>query len=97
MGDKIEAADKQTIEDAVAKLKTALAGTDIADIKSATDELQKAFYAVSEKIYSNQNAQPGGDSSASYNAGGGASDEGGSNDGQYYDADYEVVDDDEKK
>ncbi len=98
MGDKIEAADKQTIEDAVAKLKTALAGTDISDIKSATDELQKAFYAVSEKIYSNQNAQPGGDSSAGYgdHASGGAQ-EGGPSDGEYYDADYEVVDDDEKK
>ncbi len=99
MGDKIEAADKQTIEDAVAKLKTALAGTDISEIKSATDELQKAFYAVSEKIYSNQNAQPGGDSSAGYgdHAPGGGAPEGGPSDGEYYDADYEVVDDDEKK
>ncbi len=96
MGDKIEASDKQTIEDAVSKVKTALNGTDIAAIKAATDELQKAFYAVSEKIYNTQGAQPGGDGSAGENAGGGA-DDGAPGGGEYYDADYEVVDDDEKK
>ena len=95
-GDKIDAADKQTIEDAVAKVKTALSGTDIAAIKAASEELQKAFYAVSEKLYNTQGAQqPGGDGGFNQDeqAPGGS----GEGDGQYYDADYEVVDDDEKK
>ena len=55
MGDKISASDKQTIEDAVSKVKKALSGTDVQAIKSATEELQKAFYAVSERLYSNAN------------------------------------------
>ena len=95
MGDKVEAADKQTIEDAVAKVKTALSGTDTAAIKTASDELQKAFYAVSEKIYSAQGAQqPGPD--GGFNPGEQASGGSGEGSGEYYDADYEVVDDDKK-
>ena len=44
------------------KLKEANKGTDIEAIKAATDEVQKAFYAVSEKLYKNaapQDGQPG--------------------------------------
>ena len=39
------------------KLKDALKGTDIEAIKNATDSLTKAFYAVSEKLYSQQGGQ----------------------------------------
>ena len=88
MGDKVEAADKQTIEDAVAKVKTALSGTDVEAIKLATEELQKAFYAVSEKLYSQANPQD----AAGQNPGAGQDPE-----GEFYDADYEVVDDDKQE
>ncbi len=91
MGDKISAEDKRTIEDAISKVRTALSGTDVSNIKNATDELQKAFYAVSEKLYSQAGGQAQG--GAGYTSGaGGAGQQG----GQYYDADYEVVDDDKK-
>ena len=92
MGDKIDAGDKQTIEDAIAKVKTAMSGTDTETIKQAVSELEKAFYAASEKLYSQANPQdgggggfPGGDPGASGGGSGGG--------GDYYDADYEVVDD----
>ncbi|MDR0490342.1 MAG: molecular chaperone DnaK, partial [Oscillospiraceae bacterium] len=39
MGDKIEAGDKQAIEDAIAKVKTALSGTDTETIKEAVGDL----------------------------------------------------------
>jgi len=94
MGDKIEAGDKQTIEDAIAKVKTALSGTDTESIKQAVEELEKAFYAVSEKLYSQVDPQDG----ASGGGFGGGPDGGGSGEGgpdEYYDADYEVVDDEE--
>jgi len=87
MGDKIPADDKGRVQGALDKLKESLKGTDIAAIKADTEALQQAFYAVSEKLYQQANpqgAQPGGD--------GGASQE-----GQYYDADYKVVDDDDQK
>ncbi|NLL45805.1 MAG: molecular chaperone DnaK [Clostridiales bacterium] len=91
MGDKISAEDKKTIEDAIAKVKTALAGTDTAQIKSASEELTKAFYAVSEKLYS----QAGGAQAGAGFDPNAAGDTGAAG-GQYYDADYEVVDDDKK-
>ena len=93
-GDKIDAADKETIEAAIEKVKTALTGTDTPTIKAAVEELEKAFYAVSEKLYSQAGPQ-GGDPGPDFNAadfGGGAA-PGGSNDG-VYDADYEVIDED---
>jgi molecular chaperone DnaK len=94
MGDKIDANDKQSIETALQKVRTALTGTDTDAIKSAVDELEKTFYAVSEKLYSQaapQDAPPftGGD------AGSGPDTAGGGHEGQVYDADYEVVDDGE--
>ena len=93
MGDKISADDKKTIEDAIAKVRSALSGTDIEQIKKATEELTKAFYAVSEKLYSQAGAQGQGAGFDPNAAAGG----GGAQGGQYYDADYEVVDDDKDK
>ncbi len=86
MGDKLDASDKASVEAELEKLKTALKGSNTEDIKAASDSLTKAFYAVSEKLYSQANpqggAQPGPEQPG-----------GGNNDG-YYDADYKVVDDD---
>jgi len=68
LGDKISAEDKASIQTAVDKLKELNKGSDIAAIKAATEEVQKAFYAVSEKLYQQANPnqgqpgqQPGGD------------------------------------
>ena len=47
MGDKIPAGDKASVESALGKLKETLKGTDTQAIKNATEELTKAFYAVS--------------------------------------------------
>ncbi len=87
MGDKIPADDKGKVQGALDKLKETLKGQDTAAIKADTEALQQAFYAVSEKLYQQANpqgAQPGGDA-------------GGAQEGQYYDADYKVVDDDDQK
>ena len=96
MGDKLDAADKGEVEQKLASLKTALSGTDTEAIKKATEELTQAFYKVSEKMY--QQANPQG---AQSNPGAGYTDPGaqqGQQHGcQYYDADYEVVDDDKDK
>ena len=67
LGDKISAEEKSSIEAAVEKLKEVNKGTDVAAIKAATEELQQAFYKVSEKLYQQANpqgaegAQPTGD------------------------------------
>ena len=91
MGDKLSDGDKSEIESKLSALKTALSGTDTASIKSATEALTQAFYAVSEKLYQQTNPQQGCDPNC-------ANGECGNNGGQnYYDADYEVVDDDNNK
>ena len=87
MGDKLDASDKATIQGEVNKVKEALKGTDTQAIKNATEELTKAFYAVSEKLYSQQGGQSGPDMGG---AAGGAT---GGSDDNVVDADYEVVDD----
>ena len=72
-------------------------GTDTAAIKTATEELTKVFYDISSKLY--QQANPQGGAADAGQAGGAAGNGGaqGGNDGQdYYDADYQVVDDDNK-
>ena len=59
MGDKIPEGEKAPVLAAVEKLKEAQKGSDLQAIKSATEEVQKAFYAVSEKLYQNA-ARPAG-------------------------------------
>ncbi len=59
LGDKIDASEKASIENAVNDLKEKNKGNDIAAIKAATEAVQKAFYAVSEKLYQNSGAQGG--------------------------------------
>jgi len=95
MSDKLEADDKANIEAAVEKVKTALSGTDTQAIKDSVEELEKAFHAVSEKLYS-QAGPAEGAPGPDFNAAdfGGAATSGQSDDG-VYDADFEVVDEDE--
>ena len=89
MGDKVTEAEKAPVKEAIEKLKTAQKGTDLAAIKAATEEVQKAFYAVSEKLY--KNAAPQGEANAAPNAGAGQQADG--NDDGVVDADYEEVKD----
>ncbi len=77
LGDKIDAADKSDLEAKMNDLKEALKGEDIEAIKAKQEELTKAFYAVSEKVYQ-QNA-PQGDAGAAPDGGAAPDSEG------YYD------------
>ncbi|MBQ7108424.1 MAG: molecular chaperone DnaK [Clostridia bacterium] len=63
LGDKISEGEKSEINAAVAELRTALGGTDLEAIKAKQEELQKKFYAISEKLYQQANPQgaPGAD------------------------------------
>ena len=94
MGDKLDAGDKANIEGELNKVKEALKGTDTQAIKNATEGLTKAFYAVSEKLYSQAGAQPGPDMGGAAGGATGATNNGG--DDNVVDADYEVVDDNNK-
>ena len=74
MGDKLGADEKAEVQAKVDALKEALKGTDTADIKAKQEELTKAFYAVSEKMYQQaapqDGAAPQGDAGADAGADG---------------------------
>ena len=95
VGDKIPADEKSKVQAGIDKLKETLKGDDTDAIKAATEELTQLFYAMSEKLY--QQANPQGAQGAGPDMGGA---QGGAQTGpdgqQYYDADYKVVDDDDK-
>lgn len=87
-GDKLEEADKTEVNNKVAALKTTMQNGTVEEIKSGMDELQKAIYAVSEKLYK-ANAPQQGEQAAS----GANPQQGGQNpNGDVYDADYKDVD-----
>ena len=89
MGDKLDGADKSTIEAAIQKVKDAVAANNVDDMKKTTEELQQVFNNVAQKIYQqNPGAAQGFDPSQ---AAGGAT-QGGADD-NVVDADYTVVDD----
>src|SRR5512138_1193060 len=56
-GDKIDAAEKQKIEEGLAALKKALDGDDADAIKKASDDLMQASHKLAEAVYAK--AQPG--------------------------------------
>ena len=109
LGGKLDAGDKGTLEAAVNKVKEALKGSDSAAIKAATEELTKAFYPITEKLYQQANPQggaqggptggpTGGPDMGGFGGGftGGAQGGATGGDDGVVDADYTVVDDDNK-
>ena len=73
LGDKVDASEKADIQAKIDALKEALKGSDTEAIKTKQEELQKAFYAVSEKVYKAaaeaQGAQPGAGDTGAQSAG----------------------------
>ena len=88
VGDKVPESEKAPIQAGIDKLKETLKGEDTDAIKAATEELTQLFYKMSEKLY--QQA-PQGDAAAQQPGA-----DAGAQGGQYYDADYKVVDDDDQ-
>ena len=87
-GDKLEEADKTEVNNKVAALKTTMQNGTVEEIKSGMDELQKAIYAVSEKLYKASAPQQGEQVAPGANP-----QQGGQNpNGDVYDADYKDVD-----
>ena len=91
--DKIGAQEKGEAEAAIATVKSAMEGTDVEALKSATDRLSQAAMKIGEAMYKAEQAQsqtppPGGDSGPQA---------GGPKDDKVVDAEFEEVDDKKKK
>lgn len=78
--DKIDEADRTAVNTAKEDLQKALAGDDVDEIERKTEELTKAMYAFTSKMYQNANPEQGGPTGA---------------DDDVIDADYNIPDDDQ--
>lgn len=100
MGDKVDSAEKQKIEDAIADLKKVMETDNVSEIKAKTESLKQASYKIAEELYKQQAAQgaagAGPDAGANPNANDGGSSsagsQGGFDKGSAEDVNYEVHD-----
>ena len=85
IGDKVSEEDKAPVKEAIEKLRTTVAGGNTDAIKADTEALEKAFYALSEKLYAQQGGAQGAgpDMGADPNMGGQQGGQG------FYNADFE--------
>jgi len=90
LGDKVPADQKQSLEEAIKKVRDSLAGEDVEAIKQAMEELQNRFQSISADLYKQAAASqstPPPESGESAGKG----------EEKVVDADFEVVDEDKKK
>jgi molecular chaperone DnaK len=91
-GDKVPAETKTKIDSAVERARKALRGDDMAEIRSAQEELTRVFSEAGQSFYQQQGAQTGqpeggaGEQPAGAGAGPTGADD-------VVEADYEIVDD----
>ena len=91
-GDKLPADKKGKIDGAAERLREALKGSDMNEVKSATEQLNAAWGEASQDLYAAMNAQPGADATPDDGAPSDADDR-----GPVADADFEVVDEGDAK
>ncbi len=84
-GDKVPAADRSAIEEAIKEVREALKGEDVGRVKRASDALTRASHKMAEALYREAQAKPSG-------GGGGPEGAAGGNGGRAKTAEGEVVD-----
>ena len=87
VGDKAPADVKSAAEEAINEAKSALEGSDLDAIKAATEKMQQAGYKLAEVVYSTQGPDAASQAAAAEST---PADD-------TIEADYEVVEDDDKK
>jgi molecular chaperone DnaK len=95
LGEKVDSAAKENLDQAIAGLKEAAEGEDLGKIKSASEKLNSLLHEISTKLYEQVSKEEQAQAGAGAGPGGAAGGAGEQED--VVDADYEVVDDDEKK
>ncbi len=89
---KVQPGEREAINSAISKLKTAMEGSSVEAIRQAKTELEQASHQFAQRIYQESSQEAGGAHQGG-NAGGDNQGETGGKD-KVYDADYEVVDED---
>jgi molecular chaperone DnaK len=98
LGDKVPAEDAAKINEAGDELKKALDGQDLDLIKQKTEDLTKALYDLTSKTYQQSDGPEGAGQPGAPGGEAGAGEEAGASgdSGPTVDADYKVVDDEQK-
>ena len=96
LGDKITPDELTKIDDAKKKLEEALKGTDSDAIKNASAELGDIFQGISARVYQETGAAGAAGAAGAGATGAGAAGGSAADKKDFYDADYEVVDDDQQ-
>ena len=91
-GDKLQDSDRNEINTKVAALRETLKTGTVDQLKAGMDDLQKAVYAASEKLYQQQAPQGGQPGQQPPYQGGNPGGGNNGGDGNVYDADYKEVD-----
>jgi molecular chaperone DnaK len=90
-GDKVDAAEKSKIEDAIALVKKALEGDDLEAIKKAQEELMNVSHKLAEAMYAKTAGGADGPGAAGGAGAAGADSSSGKKDDDVVDADFEEV------
>ena len=90
-GDKVDAAEKAKIEEAIEKVKKALEGDDLDAIKKAQDDLMNVSHKLAEAMYAKTAGGPGGPGASGGAGSAGADQDSGKKDDDVVDADFEEV------
>ena len=93
LGEKVTQQERATVEAAVSDLEAANKTDSIDDIKAKMDALMKAMGPISQRVYQEASQQQGAQQGPAGDAGAQQQSSGGSNNGDYVDADYKIVDD----
>lgn len=101
MGEKLDGETKSKLETAIGRLKEAQKGSNLEEMKSATEQLNKEWNEVATKMYAETGGQPGAEQAGPQQGPAAGAEETASKEGngksEVQDADFEVVDEEKKK
>jgi len=96
-GEKVSEQDKKAANDAIAAVKTAMAGDDKDDIEQKTQALEQASTALMQRMYEQQQAAAGGGAGSGGSTGGSGGGAPGGKQDDVLDAEFEEVKESDRK
>jgi molecular chaperone DnaK len=96
-GEKVSEQDKKAANDAIAAVKTAMAGDDKDDIEHKTQALEQASTALMQRMYEQQQAAAGGGAGSAGSTGGSDGGASGGKQDDVLDAEFEEVKESDRK
>jgi len=98
LGEKVDAATKSKVDEAISRLKKAMEGENVSEIKKLTEELTQTSHKLAEAMYKQASQQTGqaGEQQAGGGDSGASQEKRSKSEEDVVDADFEEVKDDKK-